>query len=67
MLTDVRTSSTTRKTRMKKTRRSTDARTKQPVVSADQEELIRRRHHQDLLELAGRIRLDIDLKRSRRR
>jgi len=52
---------------LEKARQAANARTKREAVVAGLEELIRRRHHEDLRELAGRIHLDIDLKRSRRR
>jgi len=52
---------------LEKARQAVNARTKRDTVVAGLEELIRRRHHQDLIDLAGRIHLDIDLKRSRKR
>jgi Arc/MetJ family transcription regulator len=48
-------------------RRATDLRTKRETVIAGLEELIRKAQREELRALAGRMRLRVDLARSRRR
>ena len=52
---------------LEKARRETGLRTKRETVIAGLDELIRRSEREELRALAGRIRLRVDLKRSRRR
>jgi Arc/MetJ family transcription regulator len=48
-------------------RRAADSRTKRETVIAGLEELIKRAEREELRQLAGRIRLRVDVPRSRRR
>ena len=48
-------------------RRATNARTKRETVIAGLEELIRKSKREELRGMAGRIRLDVDISRSRER
>ena len=48
-------------------RRATDLRTKRETVIAGLEELIKKAEREELRALAGRMRLRVDLVRSRRR
>lgn len=52
---------------LEKARRAANLRTKKETVVAGLEELIRKGEREELRRLAGRIPLDIDLVRSRRR
>jgi hypothetical protein len=52
---------------LEKARRSANLRTKRETVIAGLEELIRKSKREELRGLAGKIRLDVDLTRSRER
>jgi Arc/MetJ family transcription regulator len=52
---------------LEKARRAANLRTKRETVIAGLEELIRKGKREELLRLAGKIRLDVDLNRSRQR
>ncbi len=52
---------------LEKARRAANLRTKKETVVAGLEELIRKGEREELRRLAGRVSLDIDLIRSRRR
>ncbi len=52
---------------LEKARKAAHARTKRETVVAGLEELIRKSRREELRRLAGRLDLDIDLNRSRRR
>lgn len=52
---------------LEKARRAANLRTKKETVVAGLEELIRKGEREELRRLAGRVPLDIDLIRSRRR
>ena len=52
---------------LEKARRSANLRTKRETVIAGLEELIRKSKREELRGLAGKIRLDIDITRSRER
>jgi hypothetical protein len=52
---------------LEKARRAANLRTKTETVVAGLEELIRKGKREELRRLAGRVHLDVDLKRSRRR
>lgn len=52
---------------LEKARRASNLRTKRETVIAGLEELIRKSKREELRGLAGRVRLDVDLPRSRSR
>jgi Arc/MetJ family transcription regulator len=52
---------------LERARRAANLRTKRETVIAGLEELIRKGKREELLRLAGKIRLDVDLTRSRQR
>lgn len=52
---------------LEKARRAANLRTKRETVIAGLEELIRKSKREELRGLAGKIRLDVDLTRSRER
>lgn len=52
---------------LEEARRLWHFRTKQQTLTAGLEELIRKAHREELRRLAGKVDLDIDLSRSRRR
>ena len=52
---------------LEKARRAANLRTKRETVIAGLEELIRKSKREELRGLAGRVRLDVDLARSRDR
>ncbi len=52
---------------LEKARRAANLRTKRETVIAGLEELIRKSKREELRGLAGRVRLDVDLTRSRDR
>jgi len=52
---------------LERARRAANLRTKRETVIAGLEELIRKNKREELRGLAGRIRLNVDLSRSRRR
>ena len=52
---------------LEKARRAANLRTKRETVIAGLEELIRKSEREELRGLAGRVRLDVDLARSRDR
>lgn len=52
---------------LEKARRAANLRTKRETVIAGLEELIRKSKREELRGLAGRVRLDVDLARSRHR
>jgi Arc/MetJ family transcription regulator len=52
---------------LEKARRAANLRTKRETVIAGLEELIRKSKREELRGLAGRVRLDVDLARSRNR
>jgi hypothetical protein len=52
---------------LEEARRAANARTKRETVIAGLEELIRKSKREELRGMAGRIRLDVDIPRSRER
>jgi Arc/MetJ family transcription regulator len=52
---------------LERARRAANLRTKRETVIAGLEELIRKGKREELLRLAGKLRLDVDLTRSRQR
>jgi Arc/MetJ family transcription regulator len=52
---------------LEKARRAANLRTKRETVIAGLEELIRKGKREELLRMAGKIRLNVDLTRSRQR
>lgn len=52
---------------LERARRAANLRTKRETVIAGLEELIRKGKREELLRMAGKIRLDVDLNRSRQR
>ncbi len=52
---------------LEEARRAANVRTKREAVIAGLQELIRMSRHKQLRQMAGRVKLDIDIARSRRR
>jgi Arc/MetJ family transcription regulator len=52
---------------LEEARRATHLRTKREVVIAGLEELVRKAHREDLRRMAGKIELDVDLRRARKK
>ncbi len=52
---------------LREVRRAANVRTTREAVLASLQELIRKSHLEELRKMAGRVHLDLDLKRSRKR